>query len=198
LASPAASLRAVRQLTNRRLELNITTIEDQIAEVRDRIDRLETRAKACADGGALPRLRRHLDALHQEEASVRAAAAHAPDQVEERLGQLKTRLDVAEHSLTADVADDWAAFAAAVEEELRSWDAYLERLQTTVASEAWKAREQAEAAIGDVRSRRIAVEERLAQACDGAGDGGQEQRKRVTAARDELAQKAYQLPTKLN
>jgi predicted nucleic acid-binding Zn-ribbon protein len=178
--------------------LNVTTIEDQIAEVRDRIDRLEARAKARADGGALPRLRRHLDALHQEEASVRAAAAHAPDEVEERLGQLKTRLDVAEHSLTADVADDWAAFAAAVEEELRSWDAYLERLQTSVASEAWKAREQAEAAIGDVRSRRIAVEERLAQACDGAGDGGQEQRKRVTAARDELAQKAHQLPTKLN
>ena len=66
------------------------------------------------------------------------------------------------------------------------------------AANAWKAREQAETAIGEVRSRRIAVEERLAQACDGAGDGGQEQRERVTAARDELAQKAHQLPTKFN
>jgi hypothetical protein len=178
--------------------LNITTIEDQLAEVRDRIDRLDARAKASADGGALPRLRRHLDELHQEEASVRAAAARAPDEVEEKLGRLKTRLDVAEHSVTADVAGDWAAFAAAVEEELRSWDAYLERLQASVASEAWKAREHAEAAIGDVRSRRIAVEARLAQAPDGAGDGGQEQRKRVTAAREELAQKAHQLSTKLN
>jgi hypothetical protein len=85
-----------------------------------------------------------------------------------------------------------------VEEELRSWDTYLERLQIGVAVKAWKTREQAEAAIAEVRSRRIAVEERLAQACDGSGDGGQEQRKRVTAARDELAEKAHQLPTQLN
>jgi hypothetical protein len=60
------------------------------------------------------------------------------------------------------------------------------------------AREQAEAAIADVLSRRIAVEKRLAQACDGAGDAGQEHRKRVTAARDELAHKGHQLPAKLN
>jgi hypothetical protein len=178
--------------------LNITTIEDQVAQVCHRIDRLRARTEASANGGALPRMRSHLDALHQEEASIRAAAAHAPDEVEEKLVQLKTRLDVAEHALSADVSDDWVTFAAAVEEELRSWDAYLERLQTSVASKAWEAREQAEAAIGDVRSRRIAVEERLAQACDGAGDGGQEQRKRVTAARDELAQKAHQVSTKLN
>jgi hypothetical protein len=178
--------------------LGTTTIEDQVAQVRGRIDLLQARAEAGASGGALPRIQRHLNALHQQEAAVRAAAAHAPDEVEEKLERLKTTLDVAEHSLTADVADDWATFAAAVEDELRSWDAYLERLQTSVASEAWKAREQAEAAIGDLRSRRIAVEERLAQACDGAGDGGPEQRKRVTAARDELAQKAHQLSTKFN
>ena len=97
----------------------------------------------------------------------------APDEVEEKLGQLKTRLAVAEHSLAADVSDDWATFAAAVEAELRSWDTYLERLQTSVAAKAWKAREQAEAAIGDVRSRRIAVDERLAQARDTVGGAWQ-------------------------
>ena len=73
----------------------------------------------------------------------------APDEVEEKLGQLRTRLDVAEHALAADASDDWATFAAAVEAELRSWDTYLERLQTSVAAKAWKAREQAEAAIGE-------------------------------------------------
>jgi hypothetical protein len=178
--------------------LTITTIEDQLAEVRLRIDRMQTRVQAGANGAAPPPIRRHLDALHEEEASVRAAARDAPDEVEQKLAQLRSRLDIAEHSLTADVSDDWASFAAAVEEELRSWDTYLERLQTSVASQAWKAREQAEAEISDVRSRRIAVEERLAQTLDGAGDGGQEQRKRVTAARDELAQKAHQLTTKFN
>ncbi len=173
-----------------------TTIDEQLAEVRRRIDELQARAQAGGAGDASAR--RHLDALHEQEASVRAAADHAPDEVQEQLERLKTRLDVAEHALTADVADDWATFTAAVEEELRSWDTYLERLQTSVAAKAWKAREQAEAAIGDVRSRRIAVEERLAQACDGDGDGGHEQRSRVTAARDELAQQAHQLSNKFN
>jgi DNA repair exonuclease SbcCD ATPase subunit len=172
--------------------MSTTTIEDQLAEIRRRIDRLQAHAQAAA-----PRIRRHLDALHQEEAAVRAALRQAPDEVEEKLGQLETRLDVAEHSLEADVSDNWATFAAAVEAELHSWDTYLERLQTSVAAKAWKAREQAEAAIGDVRSRRIAVGERLAQARDAAGDASEDARKRVTAARDELEQKADGLSAKI-
>jgi hypothetical protein len=178
--------------------LNITTIEDQLAEVHVRIGRMQARAQAGVAADVLPRIQRHLDALHQDEASVRAAASQAPDEVDEKLGRLKSRLDVAEHSLTADLSDDWATFAAAVEEELRSWDTYLARLQPGVAANASRTREQAEAAIADVRSRRIAVEERLAQACDGFGDGGHEHRGRVTAARDELTRRAHQLPTKFN
>ena len=63
-----------------------------------------------------------------------------------------------------------------MEAELHSWDTYLERLQTSVAARAWKAREQAETAIGDVRSRRIAVDEHLAQVRDAAGDAWQDAR----------------------
>ena len=178
--------------------MTITTIDDQLTEVRLRIDRMQARAQTGVPADVLPRIQCHLDALHQDEASVRAAARQAPGHVEETLGRLNATLDVAENSLTADLSDDWATFAAAVEEELRSWDTYLERLQIGVAVQGWKTREQAEAAIAEVRGRRIAVEQRLAQACDGDGDGGQEQRERVTAARDELAHKAHQLPTKLN
>jgi hypothetical protein len=173
--------------------MSTTTIEDQLAEMRRRIDRLQAHTQAGA-----PRIRRHLDALHQEEAAVRTAVRRAPDEVEEKLGQLRTRLDVAEHSLAADASGDWATFAAAVEAELESWDTYFERLQASVAAKAWKAREQAEAAIGDVRSRRIAVGERLAQMHDSAGAASQEARKHITAARDELEQKAAELSTKLN
>ena len=104
---------------------------------------------------------------------------------EDPLAEARSRL--AEQSQAADVADDWAAFAAAVEAELRSWDIYLERLQASVVAEAWKAREQAEAAIGELRARRIAVQEHLAQ----------EERDRVTAARRELARKADELSTEL-
>ena len=183
---------ALSRQTNRRLDMSTTTIEDQLAEIRRRIDRLQARAQAgAAADPASPRR------TAQEEAAVRAAVRHAPDEVEEKLGQLKTRLDVAEHSLAADASDDWATFAAAVEAELASWDTYLERLQTSVAAKAWKAREQAEAAIGDVRSRRIAVGERLAQVRDSAA-ASQEARERVTAARDELEQKAAELSAKLN
>ena len=173
--------------------MSTTTIDDQFAEIRRRVDRLQARAQVGAQ-----RIRRHLDALHQEEAAVRAAARQAPDEVEEKLGRLRTRLDVAEHSLDADASEDWEAFVAAVEAELQSWDTYLERLQTGVAAKAWKVREQAEAAIGDVRSRRIALGERLAQVRDSAGAASKEAREDLTASRDELEQKAAELSTKLN
>ena len=56
---------------------------------------------------------------------------------------------------------------------------------------------EAEAGIGEVRSRRIAVDERLARTRDGVGDAWQEQRNRISAARDELEQRADELSTKL-
>ena len=155
--------------------MSTTTIEEQLAEIRSRIEQLHA-------SGGVPRLRRHLDLI---------------DDVEQRLAQLKTRLDVAERSLAADVSGDWPTYAAAVEAELESWDTYLERLQTTVATRAWHAREQAEAEIGEVRSRRIAVDERLAHAREAARNGSADARERVTAARDALERKADELSAKL-
>ena len=107
------------------------TIEDELAEVRRRVDCMQVYAQACG----LPRVRRHLDALQHEEAAVRDAARQAPGKVEDKLGQLRTRVDIAEHSLTADLSGDWPTFVAAVEAELDSWDTYLERLQTSCRDE---------------------------------------------------------------
>ena len=173
--------------------MSTTTIEERLAEIRDRIDRLRA-GERSAPPTERARLRRHLDVLEHEEASAHDAVRHAPDEVDEKLGQVSTRLDVAEHSLAADVSDDWASFAAAVEAELRSWDTYLERVQASVAAKAWKARERAEAAIGDVRSRRIEVDERLAQARDATSENARE---RVTAARDQLEAKADELSARI-
>ena len=156
--------------------MSTTTIEEQLARIHSRIDELHA-------SGNVPRLRRHLDLL---------------DDVELRLAQLKTRLDVAERSLAADMSGDWATFAAAVEEELDSWDTYLERLQTTVATRASVAREQAEAAIGDVRGSRLAVDERLAEAGAAGVDGWEKQKERVSGARDELEHRADGLSARLN
>jgi hypothetical protein len=171
--------------------MNTTTIDDRLAAIRVRIDRLRALERAgTSDERA--RIRRHLDAIEREERSVRAAILCAPGDAEERLGQLATRLDVAERSLLADVSGDWSSFSAAVAEELRSWDEYLERLQAGIAATAWRARERAEAAIGDVRSRRIEVDAHLA-----AGDATEAARQQVLAARDRLEQTADELSAKL-
>jgi hypothetical protein len=176
--------------------MSTTAIQEQLGETRARIHRLGSREQAGTPSERA-RIRRHLDVLHEEEAAVRAAVRHAPDEVDAKLGQLRTRLEVAEHALAADVSDDWATFAAAVEAELRSWDTFLERVQTSAAARAWKARERAEAAIREVRSRRIAVDERLAQARAAAGGAPDDARTRVTAARDELERQADELSAKL-
>ena len=177
--------------------MSTTTIEDRFAEVRRRIALLQVLAGTglVAEGA---RIERHLDALHHEEASVLAAARRAPDEVEEKLGQLTTRLAVAENSLAADVSDEWTTFAAAVGDELRSWDTYLERLQATAAANAGHARERAEAAIADVRTQRIAVYDRLAQARESVAGAWHEQRNDVSSARDELEHKAAELSANFN
>jgi cellobiose-specific phosphotransferase system component IIA len=95
------------------------------------------------------------------------------------------------------VSDEWTTFAAAVEDELRSWDTYLERLQATAVAKAGNAREQAEAAIAAVRTRRIAVYDRLAQAREHVNGTWRKQRDQVGAARDALEQNAAELSTKL-
>jgi hypothetical protein len=176
--------------------MTTTTIEDQLAEARRRIARLQVLAQSSLVADRA-RIQRHLDALHQEEAAVLAAVGEGPDEVEEKLGQLWTRLAVAENSLAADVSDDWTAFAAAVEDELRTWDTYLERLQATAVASAGNGREHAEAAIADVRTRRIAVYDRLARARDDVNGAWNEQRNRVSAARDELEQKADELSARI-
>jgi hypothetical protein len=177
--------------------MSTTTIEEQFAEVRRRIARLQALARTglVAEGA---RIQRHLDALHKEETWVLAAVRRAPDEVEEKLGQLRTRLAVAENSLAADVCDEWTTFAAAVEDELRSWDTYLERLQATAAANAGYARDRAEAAIADVRTRRITVYDRLAQARENVDGTWHGQRNHVSAARDELEQKAAELSANFN
>ena len=177
--------------------MSTAMIKDPIEDARRRIDRLH----AFAHSGAVAdsaRIRRHLEALLREEASLQAAAHMAPEEIEEKLGQLRTRLAVAENSLVADVSDEWTTFAAAVEDELRSWDTYLERLQATAAVEAGKARERAEAAIADVRTQRIAVYDRLLQARAEVNGASHVQRNDVSSARDELERKAAELSSKFN
>jgi hypothetical protein len=177
--------------------MRTTTLDDQLGGVRRRIAGLQALGQTglVAEGG---RIQRHLDALYREEEAVLAAAREAPDEVEERLARLRTRLAVAENSLVADVSDEWTTFAAAVEDELRSWDTYLERLQATAAARAGNARARTEAAIADVRTHRIAVWDRLVVARAEVNGTWHEQRNQVSAARAELERKAAELSANVN
>ena len=177
--------------------MSTSTLEGQLAEVRRRIGVLQALAQVDA-AAERSRIQRHLDALRQQEATVSGTASRGPDEVEQKLGQLRTRLAVAENSLAADVSDEWTTFAAAVEDELRSWDAYLERLQATSAAKAWKTRDRAEAAIADLRTRRIAVDDALVQGRKHVNGAWHEQRNEVTAARDDLERKADEVSANFN
>jgi hypothetical protein len=176
--------------------MSTTTTNDPIEDARRRIDRLHAFAHSGAAAES-SRIWRHLDALRREEAAVLAAAGGTPSEIEEKLGQLRTRLAVAENALVADISDEWASFAAAVEDELRSWGVYLERVQAT-AARAGTARARAEAAIADVRTERIAVHDRLTQARENVNGASREQRDHVSAARDELERKADELPATIS
>ncbi len=176
--------------------MSTTTIDDQLAEVRRRIERLQAHASAVSSPESA-RTQRCLDGLTRLEAAARAAARHDPEERDERLAELNARLDVAEHALAADLAEDRVAFAVAVESELKSWDTYLERLQTNVAAKASKARERSETAIGGVRARRIAVDEHLSQLRAGTGGAWRQETRGVTEARDELERRADALSVKL-
>lgn len=175
-----------------------TTMRKRLAEIGGRIDHLNSRAARSGAAEANSRIQPHVDALREQEKAARAALAKESDRADGELEQLTTRIDIAEHSLAADAADDRTTFAEAVEAELHDWDTYLERLQTKAATKAGTTREQAEGAIADLRERRNDVADRLGAIRASSSDSWREQREKVAATREELERKADQLAAKFN
>ena len=188
------------------------TFEERLEEIRRQIDRLQARARA-GSAEAKTRIQPHLDAVREEEASARAAVRKADGRAKEKVEQLESRIEVAEQALIADAAaglaqtaigsadgglQDKTKFTAAVNAELHSWDAFFERLQGTAATKTGRAREQAEASIADLRSRRDSVAELVGQVRSASEDTWRAQKKRVATARDELQKKADELAAKLH
>jgi hypothetical protein len=173
-----------------------TTIDERLAEAGRRIDDLEA-AMRLRGSDERRYVRRHVEALRQEQANAEAAARRTPDPVGERLSRLRSRLDVAERSLQTDRARGRSDFTAAVEAELHAWDAFAERLQTTAAARTGSARDRAESGIKELRRRRLAVTERLDDLRNAPQEACREHQERVTAARDELERMADDLSASL-
>ena len=172
-----------------------TTVAERLAEMQGQIEELGAKARG-ATAEAKARIQRQLAALREQEASARAAAKDRVDAFEEKFEQFEARLHVAQSSVAAELSHDWRTFADAVEDELHGWDNYFERLQAQAAWRATSAREQAEAAISDLRRRRNAVAARLAEVRSASAEGWEAQKTLIETARDELERKADELSAK--
>ena len=166
-----------------------TTTNEHLGEVRRRIDRLEVKAQ-LGTADAKSRMQRYIENLRRDEESARASARERAAAVEERLEQLDNELELAEHRMAAEFAETQDEFNDALEAELHRWDAYLDRMQTKAAAETGAARERAEAAVTDLRQRRVSIGKNLSDVGTAAGDGWRGAKARVLAELDELKTKA--------
>jgi hypothetical protein len=184
-------------MSTKRKEVHVAmTIDERLTGAGRHIDDLEARVR-LQGAEQRQRNRRHVQALREEHANALAAARRAPAQLDDRVARLRSRLEVAERSFDADLAEDRYRFAAAVEAELHSWDLFAERLQTAAAASSAGARLQAEAGIKRLRGLRLTVAERLNELRAARWGTWRQQRTRVTAARDELERMADDLSASL-
>ena len=162
-----------------------TATDERLDEVRRRIARLEVDVqRGTAD--AKSRMQRYFDTLHREEESARASARERAAAVDERLEQLDNELELAEHRVAAEFAATQEQFAGAIEAELNRWDAHLARMQAKAAANPGAARERAEAAIAELRQRRVSIAKSLSAVGTTAGENWQDAKPRVLAELDDL------------
>ncbi|MFD1507067.1 hypothetical protein FE374_03445 [Georgenia yuyongxinii] len=166
-----------------------TATEERLSDVRRRIARLEVRAQE-GTANARSRMQRYVDALHGDEEAARASGRTEAAAVAGRLEQLDISLEIAEHRMAAELAATEEQFTGAVEAELHRWDAYLDRMQTKAATKTGVARDRAEAAIADLRQRRLAIGARVAAAGTATDDGWRDAKTHALAELDELNAKA--------
>lgn len=163
--------------------------EGRLAEIRQRIDDLETQARN-GPPEMQERLQRRFDALLDDAEAAGTAIDEKTVLAEQKLFDLEARVDSTAKRVSAELSGDKEAFAHAAEEELDGWNAAIERLQARAAAKASSARDQAETSVAELRQARNRAAERLAEARSSTGEAWEEQKKRVTAALDDLEQKA--------
>ena len=162
-----------------------TATNDRLGEARRRIVRLEVQAqRGTAD--AKSRMQRYIDTLRRDEESARASARKRAAAVDERLEQLDNELELAEHRVAAEFAETEKQFTGAIDAELHRWDAYLDRMQAKAAGQSGAARQRAEAAIADLRRRRVSIGNSLSDVGTSAGEDWHDAKTRVLAELDEL------------
>ena len=92
--------------------------------------------------------------------------------------------------MAAEFAATEDQFTGAIDAELHRWDAYLDRMQAKAAAESGAARERAEAAIADLRQRRVSIGKSLADVGTTTGEQWHDAKTRVLAELDDLKSNA--------
>jgi hypothetical protein len=166
-----------------------TATEERLGRMRRRIDRIELRAELGA-ADVRSRMQHRARELRDEQlATVLSVHRHA-GAAEETVEELANDVEIAEHRLAAELADDRETFTEAVEAELHGWDAYLDRMQAKAAAKSPPAREREELAVSDLRQRRIAVAESVAAVRSATGETWRNAKSRVLDALADLEQRA--------
>jgi hypothetical protein len=148
-----------------------STIDERIKSLHERVKGANAAAKA--------RLQHQFDDLYREQED------------------LKSKVEVAEHSVDAELSESQRKFEEATEALIESWDFAVERLQTTAASLDGESRRRAESAITELRTRRNAVVAALDAVRRSTGDSWREQKKHVLAAADEFGRKLSEWTEKI-
>ena len=166
-----------------------TATDERLGEVRRRIASLEVEVQR-GTAEAKSRMQPYVDTVREDEQSARASARERAAAVDEQLEQLDNELELAEHRVAAEFAATEEQFAAAINAELHRWDAVLARMQARAATKTGAARERAEAAIADLRQRRISLNKSLSGVGTTAGNGWRGAKAHVLAELDDLKSKA--------
>ena len=159
------------------------TTDELLAEIGGRIERLDTGPQEGLKRGRIAVLRR-------DEAYTRGAIREGAVCVEHGVRNLDARVEIAERSVAADLAQGSGAFLDAVMREMQAWDLYLERRQLGAAMTAGLDRDRVEAAISELRRCTNAVRERVAEVRSPRGAAPHRGRRRVQVARDDLERRA--------
>lgn len=169
--------------------MSTMTREERLADIRQRIDDLQAQARR-GPRETQEGLQRRISALVDDAEAARAAIDERTILAEQRLLDLEARVDSTAKRVSAELSGDRESFTHAVEEELDGWNAAIERLQARAAAKASSTRDQAETSVAELRQARNRVAERLDDARSATGDAWEEHKKNVTAALDDLEQKA--------
>jgi hypothetical protein len=117
---------------------------------------------------------------------VREARDDSTEEVDEKLAQLDKRVEMAQHALAAELAEDEKSFTHAMRAHLDDLEALLDRLRAKAATKPRGPREEAEAMIGDLRATRHVTEQCLDELHEASGERLREEKTAATRERAAL------------